>query len=126
MARRRRQVAAASLPFEASSQPGLRLHAAGDRLAALLAQRERLLAEVRKRKAALRAATEEAESAAREMVSQMAPMIAKFDAAREEIGTLFRELLAPGRLAARTRNKKSILPLNMIKQNPVSKFKDRN
>ncbi len=105
MARRRRQVAAASLPFEASSQPGLRLHAAGDRLAALLAQRERLLAEVRKRKAALRAATEEAESAAREMVSQMAPMIAKFDAAREEIGTLFRELLAPGRLAARTRNK---------------------
>lgn len=105
MARRRRQVAAESLPLQESPQAGLRLHSAGDRLAALLAQRERLLAEVRKRKAALQAAIEKAESAAQEMASRMAPMIEKFDAVREEIGALFQELLAPGRLAARTRSK---------------------
>lgn len=87
------------------SQTGVRLHAAGERLATLLKRRDRLLSDVRKKQAALRAATEEAASAAERIVEGTAPLIPKFDQLREELRTLFLVLLAPGRLAARTRKK---------------------
>ncbi|HET9934243.1 MAG TPA: J domain-containing protein [Polyangiaceae bacterium] len=114
---RRRQVPAGSLPHgEASSSTGLRLHASGDRLSALLAERERLLVQVRKRRAALQAAAERAESAARDMTTHVAPLKAKFDRAREEIAALFDELLAPGRLAPRTRKKVLGLHRSLVAQ----------
>lgn len=101
---RRRPIVAESLPlFDGAAQTGLRLHAAGERLGTLLKQRERLLAEVRKKRTALQTAVEHAASTAQEVTAQMAPILARFDELRSELAALFGELLVPGRLKARAR-----------------------
>jgi hypothetical protein len=120
---RRRRVAPASLPlFESAPAAGLRLHAVGERLGALLKQRERLLAEVKRKQAELEAVNARAEAAAQDVVVQMAPIIGRFEALRAEIGAIFDELLAPGRLAARTRKKVAGLLRSLIAQGVVPPF----
>jgi hypothetical protein len=117
---RRRPAAPASLPlFESAPVTGLRLHAVGERLGALLKQRERLLAEVKRKQAQLEAVNAQAAAAAQEVLAQMAPIIGRFEALRAEIGALFDELLAPGRLAARVRKKVAQVHRSLIAQGVV-------
>ena len=117
---RRRPVAPATLPlFESAPVTGLRLHAVGERLGALLKQRERLLAEVKRKQAELEAVNARAEAAAQEVVAQMAPVIGKFEGLRAEIGAIFDELLAPGRLAARAHKKVAEVHRSLIAQGVV-------
>lgn len=117
---RRRPIAPASLPlFETASVPGLKLHAVGERLGALLKQRERLLAEVKRKQAQLEAVNAEAAAAAQEAAAQMAPIIGRFEALRAEIEAVFHELLAPGRLAARTRKKVAEVHRSLIVQGVI-------
>lgn len=117
---RRRSIGPASLPlFESAPVTGLRLHAVGERLGALLKQRERLLAEVKRKQLDLEAANARAEAAAREVVAQMAPIIGRFEGLRAEIGAVFHELLAPGRLAARARKKVAALHRSLIAQGMI-------
>src|SRR6478736_2333049 len=114
---RRRPVAPSSLPlFQSAPATGLRLHAAGERLSTLLKQRERLLAEVKRKQAELEAASVRASASAQEVAAQMAPFIGKFDELRAEIGALFDELLAPKRLAARARKKVAEVHRSLIAQ----------
>lgn len=123
MATRRRRAAHRTLPpFEGSAQQGLRLHAAGDRLGSLLQQRERLLAEVRKKRAALEAAKAEAEAAAERTTTRMAPIMAKFQQLRHEIGALFHELLAPGRLSARARKQVKRVHRGLVAEDIITGF----
>jgi hypothetical protein len=103
---RRRPVAPASLPlFESPPVTGIRPHAAGERLGTLLKQRDRLLSEVKRKQAQLEAANVRASQAAQAAAVQLAPIMGRFEELRAEIGVLFDELLAPKRLAARTRKK---------------------
>jgi hypothetical protein len=80
---------------------GLRLHAAGERWAALLKQRDRLVADVRKKRAAVETALTQEHSARQALMAQMAPIMLKFEELRGEVAALLNELLAPGRLSAR-------------------------
>jgi hypothetical protein len=93
-----------SLDFaKASASPGLRLHAAGERWAALLKQRDRLIADVRKKRAAVEAALTQEQTARQAMVAQMAPIMGQFEELRSEVAAMLNELLVPGRLSARAR-----------------------
>jgi len=82
----------------------------------LLKQRERLLAEVKRKQAELEAACVQASAAAQEAAAKMAPIIGRFDELRAEIGALFDELLAPKRLAARARKKVAEVHRSLIAQ----------
>ncbi|HYQ01857.1 MAG TPA: hypothetical protein VER96_24455 [Polyangiaceae bacterium] len=114
---RRRPVAPASLPlFESAPVTGIRLHAAGERLSTLLKQRERLLAEVKRKQVELEAASVRASAAAQEAAGKMAPIIGRFEELRAEIGALFDELLAPKRLAARARKKVAEVHRSLVAQ----------
>jgi hypothetical protein len=118
---RRRRVASASLPlFESAPVTGLRLHAVGERLGALLKQRERLLADVKRKQAQLEAVNAQAEAAAQAAAAQMAPIIGRFEGLRAEIAAVFGELLAPGRLAARARKKVAEVHRSLMAQGLVS------
>jgi len=114
---RRRPVASASLPlFESAPVTGLRLHAVGERLGTLLKQRERLLAEVKRKQAELEAASVRASAAVEEVAVKMAPIIGRFEELRAELGALFDELLAPKRLAARARKKVAEVQRSLVAQ----------
>lgn len=118
---RRRRVDSASLPlFESAPVTGLRLHAVGERLGALLKQREQLLAEVKRKQVELEAVNAQAATAAQEAAAQMAPIISRFEGLRAEIAAVFDELLAPGRLAARARKKVAEVRRSLIAQGLVS------
>jgi hypothetical protein len=117
---RRRPVAPSSLPlFERAPVTGLRLHAAGERLGTLLKQRERLLAEVKRKQAELEAVNARAAEAAEKVAAQMAPIISRFEALRAEVGAVFDELLAPGRLTARVRKKVAEVQRTLIAQGVI-------
>ena len=118
---RRRRVESASLPlFESAPVRGLRLHAVGERLGALLKQRERLLAEVKRKQAQVEAVNAQAAAAAQQAAAQMAPIISRFEGLRAELAAVFDELLAPGRLAARARRKVAEVLRSLIAQGLVS------
>jgi hypothetical protein len=105
--------------FERAPVAALRLHAAGERLGALLKRRERLLAEVKRKQAELEALSVRAEIAAQKAAAQMVPIIGRFEAMRTEIGAIFEELLAPRRLAARARKKVAEVYRSLIAQGVV-------
>jgi len=114
---RRRPATTPTLPLpDGSAQTSLRLHAAGERLGALLKERERLLADVRKKRTALQAATERASSAAQEVATQMKPILVQYERLRAELAALFDELLAPGRLKAGARKKVQSVQRSLMAQ----------
>ena len=96
-ARRRTAAARVTEPAE----PGLRLHAEGDRYSTLLKERERLLRGIRTKKQKLERALETSEAAREAVLERLGPFLERHDATTAEIRALFEELLAPGRLAAR-------------------------
>ncbi|MEO6603413.1 MAG: hypothetical protein ABIQ16_26250 [Polyangiaceae bacterium] len=94
----RRQRASAHVTVTA--QPGLRLHAEGDRYSTLLKERERLLRSIGTKKSKLERARADSEEARSAVLSQLEPFVARCDAATAQLRGLFEQLLAPGRLSA--------------------------
>ncbi len=84
---------------------GLRLHAAGERLGALLKERDRLLRDVQKKKLQVDQAIEKARQSAEEVMGKVAPIMTRYHELSSELNQLFEELLAPGRLSANARKK---------------------
>ena len=89
-------------PFEEASPPrsGLRLHAEGERLSALLKERDRLLSAIETKKRALERAQGKARDAHDEMAKKLGPLVTRYETVRAELRALFDELLKPGRLSA--------------------------
>jgi hypothetical protein len=84
---------------------GIRPHASGERLSALLAERERVLRDVQRRKQRLERAASRMRESAQATLEKLGPLIARQEALAAEISALFEELLAPGRLSASARKK---------------------
>jgi hypothetical protein len=99
-------------PRPTAPAPALALHEAGARAEALLRERERLLREVRKKKAQLERVQQQMASDAAAAGAKMAPLIRRHDALVAELTVLFDELLAPGR--ASTRARRSLLRLRRL------------
>jgi len=95
-ARRRPTPANAATPPES----GLRLHAEGDRLGALLKERDRLLSTIRTKKRSLGGAQDKARDGHTAMVEKLSPLVTRYEAVRAELRALFEQLLEPGRLSA--------------------------
>jgi hypothetical protein len=95
---RRRQPATArvAVPF----QPGLRLHAEGERYATLLKERERLLRAINGKKQKLERVLIESSTKRGAVLDQLSPFLARYEATTAQLRDLFDELLAPGRLSA--------------------------
>ena len=96
-ARRRSAAAHVTAPVE----PGLRLHAEGERYGTLLKERERLLRSIRSKKQKLEQALETSHQARESVLAQLGPLLELHDTTTAQIGALFDELLAPGRLGSR-------------------------
>lgn len=101
-------------PRPTAAAPALALHEAAVRAEALLRERERLLREVRKKKAQLERVQQQMSSDAAAASAKMAPLIRRHDALVAELTVLFTELLAPGRVSARAR--KSLMRLRRLLQ----------
>jgi len=86
--------------YEAGPRSGLRLHAEGERLAALLRERDRLLSTIRTKKRTLEKTLADTQSAQGAALEKLAPLVTRYEALVAEIRALFDELLAPGRLSA--------------------------
>ena len=95
----RRRSATARVVVE--TQPGLRLHAEGERYSTLLKECERLLRSIRTKKLKLERALVESKEARSAVLEQLDPFLTRYDATTAQIRVLFEELLAPGRLSAR-------------------------
>lgn len=87
----------------ATPTPALALHEAAARVETLLRERQRLLREVRQKKAQLERVQQQMSSDAAAASSKMAPLIRRHDALVAELTLLFAELLAPGRTSVRAR-----------------------
>jgi uncharacterized protein YoxC len=104
--------------------PGLTLHSASTRADALLRQRERLLRDVNRKKQQLEQARAAAEHAQDERARKMEPLITRHDALMADLGALFDELLAEGRLAGRARKAVERIRLNLALQGILPFAKD--
>lgn len=92
-----------TLPLWSEPGLGIRLRAAGDRFPALQKQRDRLLLDVQRKKAAVERFATRAQAVARTALDKLGPLLKKQEAICAEIAALFDELLVPGRLPARAR-----------------------
>ena len=88
-----------------ANAPGLALHPAATRAELLLKERARLLRDVQKKKLQLERVNQETSRAAAEAMTKMAAVVERQRRLAAELSALFAELLAPGRLAARARNR---------------------
>ncbi len=105
MASRRRRPTNETLPLWQEPERGIRPHAAGERLATLLKERERWLRDVQRKKLALEQLAGRAQESANLVMEKLAPFVARHEAIAAELSKLFDELLAPGRLSASARKK---------------------
>ncbi|MES1175664.1 MAG: hypothetical protein ABUL62_15190 [Myxococcales bacterium] len=94
----RRQSASARV---APVEPGLRLHAEGERYSTLLKERERLLRSIGTKKQKLEHALNESREARQAVLERLQPLLIQFEAATAKLRALFEELLIPGRYSDR-------------------------
>jgi hypothetical protein len=87
----------------------LALHVTAARAEELLKERERLLRDVNKKKQQVERARAKAARDAEEAYGKMAPFVARHEELVRELGSLFDELLAAGRLVGRARKQVSKL-----------------
>ena len=108
--------------YEAASRSGLRLHAEGERLAALLRERDRLLSTIQTKKRTLEQALADTESARGAALEKLAPLVNRYESLVAEIRELFDELLAPGRLSASAAKKVAKVRRSLEAQGLFSDF----